>query len=295
LIYLQFLISDLNKINDITYATKIGRYGKFVNLPLKFKLTNNWFYISELIRTDGHISKDFLELKLTNNDKKLLIKFENFCKTLGITYVRKERDRYRIFNRTLSLILSKIFEIQAGNKSLNVYLPKWIKNLNNSVLSFSLRGAFDGDGTVQDSSHGTRRVRLSTGSLKYSEDIRECLQKFDIKSSVFRDSRKDRNVWYVEISDKVNLTKFCQRIGFLQVDRSKKLKNLLSSYRNYSLEEFRKIIDDTLQINDKLTIIQISKILNRAPSTVSDQITKLENNKFVKTERIGNKRYTSLA
>lgn len=292
---LSLLKDAYPNINDVIKSVRIGRFGKYLSIPLTFNITNDWLYISELIRTDGHVSANFLETKLTNNDMELLKKFEEFCRSLGINYIRKEKDRYRVFNKTLSLILNKIFEIQAGNKSLNIYLPKLIKSLDNPLLSFTLRGAFDGDGTVQNSKDGTRRIRLNTGSKRYAEDIQECLLEFDINSSVFKDPREGKNVWYVEISDKVSLTRFRQEIGFLQLKRAKKLNELLETYSSYPIEEFKAIVEDLLQVNNKMTITQIAKTVNRSLSTVSDQIIKLENSGIVKTERVGNKKFVKLS
>ena len=294
LTHLQFLIKKIDQINDIVTHVKIGRYGKFIKLPLKFRLNEEWFYISELIRTDGHISSNFVETKLTNNDMTLLSKFENFCKSLEIVHIRKERDRYRVFNVTLALILNKLFEIQAGNKSLETYFPTWMKQTDKTLISSALSGAFDGDGSVQHDKHGIRRVRLNTGSFRYAKDIQECLSKFNIVSSVFKDPREGRNVWYVQVSDKLSLIKFKENIGFLQPERAKKLRELIASYQRFPIEEFETKIHELLRINKKLTISQIAKLMKRSPTTISEQITKLESRKAVKTERIGNKRLVEL-
>ncbi len=288
---LQQFVQSQNEIDKIVTHVKIGRYGKFLELPLTFQLSLDWFYIAELIRTDGHISKNLDRVKLTNNDKTLLLKFGAFCESLGITYIRKESDRYLVFNSTLTKILNKVFEIQNGNKSLRVYLPEWIKKVDNRELSSCLRGAFDGDGGVQNGSDGTRRVRLTTGSKQYAGDIHECLAKFAIKSSVFKDPRLGKNVWYVEIPDKLSLIRFKENIGFNQIKRADKLQSLLSSYTSHPLNELEVIIYELLQTTDKFTITQLSRLLNKSPTTISEQITKLEKSGKIRTERIGNRRF----
>ncbi len=295
-------IMNQKEINKIVTHTKIGRFGKHLKIPLKFKIDENWFYISELIRTDGHISKDFIETKITNKDKGILDEFERFCKTIKIKYLRKDKElnyyKYRVFNTTLGQIFNTIFKIPVENKSKNAYVPEWMKNAEENLLSKALQGAFDGDGGIQfgkDSSK-TRRIRFNTGSLQYAKDVRECLDKFKINSTLFKDPRKGKNVYYVQISKKKHMEIFRQKIGFLHAHKNEKLKKLLDSYgKYYHLDEFEKIVKKLLEDEGKLTITQIAFLANRKMSTISEQISKLENKGVVNTKRIGTKRVISVA
>lgn len=68
----------------------------------------------------------------------------------------------------------------------------------------------------------------------------------------------------------------------------------METYKNYPIEEFRTILEDLLQVNNKMTITQIAKSVNRSFPTISKQIVKLERKELVKTEKIGNRKFVSL-
>jgi len=279
--------SEVNLKKEVI-AFRIDKFGKFLYLPLKFEPDKEWFYISELLRTDGHISKDLVEIKLTNTSKILKRKFIDFCKRLKITYIREEYDRIRIFNKTLAYILVKIFGIQSGNKTFTVFMPKWMKKSKRKLLASALQGAFDGDGCVQltlsknKRSGPTRRIRLYGASTKYLQDVQELLSRFDIASEIFKDPRPNKT-YFLQITKRNSILNFYNKIGFLHKKRKQKLQKVANSYGNYYfLDEFENKIKRLLFLSSPLTITNIANKLNRKISTVSEQITKLEKRGLIK-------------
>ncbi|MBS3067329.1 ArsR family transcriptional regulator [Candidatus Micrarchaeota archaeon] len=280
----------------------ISRYGKPILLPLIFEIHKEWFYVSELLRTDGHISKNFDRVKLTSITNLLKEKVISLFSNYGISYIRnKEYDRIEIFNRTLALIMSKVFGIQAGNKTFTCYMPEWMKNANLGLLAYALRGAFDGDGCVQltkrkdnATSGHTRRIRLYGASTKYLDDLRYCLLRFGINSRIFKDPRENKT-YFLQISRRDDIVRFSNSIGFLHPKRKKLLAEVVASYKNYYfLADFENVVIKILKEKESLTVSQLSALVKRTPSTVSEQITKLEKQRKVKTKMVGVRRFIYL-
>ncbi len=279
---------------------RIGGYGKYIKLPLIFDVDEDWFYISELLRTDGHISKNFNTLKLTNNSRVLKKKFRDILEKIGAGYFReKEQDRIQIFNRTLALIFVKVFQIPAGNKTFSCRMPKWMKEADSRLLACALRGAFDGDGCVQLSNGKfggghTRRLRLYGASVGYLRDIKESLLRFNISSRIVKDPR-DNRTYFLQISKRDDILRYAQNIGFEQPKRKDALSRVVASYRNYYfLRDFEVKVTKILKENGPQPINSIAKKINRKDSTVSEQITKLEKLGKLKTKRIGVRRFVSI-
>ncbi len=286
------LIDKLNK-EDIVESIRFGNFGKYLKMKETLKIDENWVYISELLRTDGHITKDMREVKLTNKNLVILEKFEKFCKSLGISYIRKDREdsyyRFRVFNRVLAKILIEVFGIKQGNKSLDTKLPEWMKELHPYFTCYLLGGAFDGDGGLQFSKT-TRRLRYSTGSAEYAKGLQEMLKKIGITSTLFRDPRKNKNVYYVQVSKKKDLTRFYKKVKFFHDLKSRKLKDIVESYKNFSIEEIETEIKSILEKSKSIHISELSRKLRRSTSTISAQVRKLEEMGKLKTKKIGNKK-----
>ncbi|MBU0532847.1 winged helix-turn-helix transcriptional regulator [Candidatus Micrarchaeota archaeon] len=287
---------SLNAVEKIT-AFHIGRFGKYLYLPLIFEVDEEWFYVSELLRTDGHISKELNHIKLTSVTNELKEKIRQFFRRCGIGYIReKEYDRIVAYNKTLACILVKIFEIPAGNKTFICTMPKWMKHANLKLLACALRGAFDGDGCVQltkskrKTGGDTKRIRLYGASTRYLHDIKECLMRFNINSKIFKDARKNKT-YFLQISRRDDIRKFAKKINFNHPKRRRKLSWVIKSYGNYYfLWEFEKIVIKILKRDGPMTIKELSNRINRKDSTVSEQITKLEKGNRIKTKRIGIRR-----
>jgi hypothetical protein len=278
---------------------RIGRYGRYVRIPLIFEVSGEWFYLSELLRTDGHISKNLDRIKLTNNSQFLKSKFKNILKKHGVLHFReKEYDRIQVFGKTLAWVFVRVFKIPAGNKTFICRMPGWMRCANVKLLACALRGAFDGDGCVQlsngKSGGPTRRIRLYGASVGYLKDIQESLSRFHIGSSIFKDPRKNRT-YFLQISKREDILRYAKNIGFHHPKRKKALKKVVSSYGDYHfIGDFERIIRDLVKKNGPLSIKELAEEVNRRESTVSEQITKLEKQGKVKTKRVGVRRIVSI-
>ncbi len=286
------------RIEDIN-GFHIGRFGKYVRLPLAFEIDKDWFYISELLRTDGHITRRMDVIKLTSVTAELKRNFKSFFKKCGIVHFRENvHDRIEIHSKTLALIFVRIFQIPVGNKTFKCRMPRWMKDANLGLLSCALRGAFDGDGCVQltlrkNRGH-TRRIRLYGASIGYLKDIQESLLRFAINSRIFKDPRENKT-YYLQISKRDDILRYAQNIGFYHPRRKDTLSRLVTSYRNYYfLSNFEAVATKILREKGPLTIHDLSKEVNRKDSTVSEQVTRLEKQGKLKTKRIGVRRLVSI-
>lgn len=282
-------------VEEIT-AFRIGRFGKYLQLPLSFKVDEEWFYISELLRTDGHITKKLDVIKLTNVTDELKERFKSIFSKYGIGYFREVAlDRIQIHNKTLALLFVRVFQIPPGNKTFICRMPKWMKEANLGLLACALRGAFDGDGCVQFSTRGnqggeTRRLRLYGASTGYLEDIQNCLLRFGIDSKMYKDPRENKT-YFLQVSRRDSIVRFANHIGFLHPKRKMMLEKVVSSYRNYYfLADFEKIAIKVVKKKGPLTINQLAKEVKRKDSTVCEQVTKLERQGKIRTKRVGVKR-----
>ena len=284
-------------------AFRLGRYGKYLNLPLAFEADVEWLYVAELLRTDGHVSPNCDRIKFTNKDETLVKAFISFCKRLKIDYVRLTKDdscyRAQVFNKTLSKIFARVFSITPGNKSLSVRLPEWYSSLTPEESAFVFRGAFDGDGCVQltkgNRLHGaTRRLRLYSGSENYLKDVQKLFLKLSIDSRVFKDPREN-NTRFLQIGGKRNILRFHELVGFNQKQRKEKLTEVAASFKNYAPEELDEKICSLLRSNagERFTVTALAERLHWTPTTLSEKLIEMENSGRIVSKRVGVRKFVS--
>lgn len=100
-----------------------------------------------------------------------------------------------------------------------------------------IRGIFDGDGSVYINKtkscgkvYSYLNASFTTGSEKFADDIIEILKSNDITAHKVKDSRKDRNCWYVKIYSKKDIKKFHEFMyngAVLYVNRKKDLFDMM--------------------------------------------------------------------
>lgn len=216
----------IEKVKGDTYCRK----GLKLNLP--FEVNEEWAYMAELLRTDGHITKDLKNVEIANNDFGVLERFKSFLFKIGIesdSIHQKPWNKglyFKICNRTFARIMSSIFEIPVGKKCGIIFIPKIIKYSQPAVIASALRGAFDGDGW---SCFRSRRTGIQLKSKQYVQDICELLQKLGI-SSYFRGPNKE-DKYLCEVTRQQNLIRFQNIINFDNIKRKESLSRIVSNYR----------------------------------------------------------------
>jgi intein/homing endonuclease len=223
-------IDKIQKHVNLIKGDTFCRHGLKIKMPLI--INENWAYIAELLRTDGHIPKSLKEIEIANNDIKVLDILKNFLFSLGIKEGSIHEKPWnkginiKICNRTFARLLNSIFEIPSGNKCGIIRIPAIIKISPDSVVASSIRGALDGDGWSTES---TRRVGIQSKSKEYISDIHLLLQNRFNLISHFRGPSKGK--YTCDMGRKENLKRFQELIGFNNEKRNLKLQRMLLSYK----------------------------------------------------------------
>ncbi|MFP4523938.1 MAG: LAGLIDADG family homing endonuclease [Candidatus Woesearchaeota archaeon] len=279
---------------------KANRYCNHAWAPCELDITDEWCYVSELLRTDGHISKNQREVKLVSVDKGLAEKFTSIASKLGIQNIRTEENKHdyrvRILDKTFAVILTEAFNIKPGNKSLTTTIPKWMRHLSKEQVKHCLQGAFDGDGSVQyDKKARTRRIRLNTGSENYAKDVKSWLDKLGIRSITFPDPRRKGRLFYLQISKKEDIGIFHERVKLNHKKRKEGLATLIKGYKRDGPGRRKETILAFIRRHPKTTCTAISKAMKLSQSTTSTHLKALEKEGKIKKEKLQQKKLITAA
>ena len=230
-------LCELNKLNLGKFQNKIrlkiNPTGTEIKLGPYLKIDENWIYVAELIRGDGHITNNYWAINFVNKEKILVSYVAKFFSKLGVPkrsiylYNRSDGDLLTIRSFVFAYLFSAIFKIPTGAKN-DMNLPNFIYS-NRRFMIAAVRGAFDAEGSVQH--RGSRRISIASNSQSWASDIQTSLEKLGIKCSLKRDiSSGKRPIYRLYIFHQINLAKFLKVISPYHSKREKKLKEVLSSY-----------------------------------------------------------------
>ena len=239
---LNFIEANVESIGDYI-KFKIGKISGFYLRP-PVEINQEWVYIAELVRCDGHISSNLWTCQLTNKNMELINIFVGFFKSLGLSSrhvdVRKNTAPFYkiaiIRSRTFTFIFNEIFGVPAGNKG-EISLPLWYFK-DNEYLIAAIRGAFDSEGCVEigSKSLSPRRVKITNKSRTYLEDLKTALKKLGIYSSI-RKKQKDHDIFNLYIYSRTNLENFLKIVAPYHKQKRSRLESLLKSYDDNRVPE----------------------------------------------------------
>ena len=160
-----------------------------------------FFYLYGWIISDGHVSKgdrgDYI-VSISTKDKEIVELFLKYFPFLKV-HVKKGTEQNHIYVSSKKLhkyFIDKGFESKKAN---NIYIKDI--PINNHLI----RGIFDGDGSVRDiSKRRSFDAKITTGSLKLVEQLKEYLEKEEIIVKVYPNGK----CYNVTIQGKENLLKF---------------------------------------------------------------------------------------
>ncbi len=221
--------------------------------------------------------------------------FNEFRKCLHKVYRIKSTNEYRISkvknwqNQYVTRLCSK-----AACEDLLVYgrfrtgswrIPAVINSSSLEIQARFLRGLYDSDGNVEKNG---RRVGLTSISVDGLCDVKDLLNKFNIRSVIIRqrDSKPNRKNRYVlRIQDRGSLNWFSQFINFTIFYKRKRLDIGIRSYKLWTIPYKESIKLDPLIIKlrqEGLTYEQIGEKLNVGAVTAWNHLQKLNNIILVK-------------
>ena len=224
---------------------KIEKRGNYIKIGPLISINQEWIYIGELIRGDGHITPNFWNITFVNNNWFLIKYVENFFKSIGIksnqiSIIRRNDANFLIIRSSvLAHLFNKILNIPTGKKS-ELNMPSFII-LNEKMGIAAVRGAFDAEGSV--TSKGSRRISITSNSKNWLIQLKQILEKLRIESRIFEDKSKDgKQIYRLFISHRSNLKKFLKIINPLHTKRKEKLKERLADYKRNPQKMFHKKI-----------------------------------------------------
>ncbi len=184
---------------------------------------------------DGCVSKS----KDGNKHKYYRIDFRN----TNLNLLKDFQDRFynyfeikpKNYNNERTTVHSKKFYYLLTNEFGSFYSRKWkMPNLSKNNSRYWLRAFYDCEGWVELKKAKSRTIGLECINEKGIKSIQKSLLKFEIDSSL--KYKKERGIWRLRICGLNDIKKFSKYIGFLHPNKSRKLNEVLNSYKNYNWE-----------------------------------------------------------
>jgi len=187
-----------------------SRYGN----PIKISVypSKDFFWLVGFIASDGNLNRtidkrtnsEYITLRVSNKNKKLIKKAENCFLSLNLTPYRNVRDDGSIDLEVGATLLAKLlvnyYGLKYNNKTTTVSVPDFLKNLSPEFIGAYLGGVFDGDGnfnrskTKRGKNSNNYRILFSTGSKKFALGIQMLLRKMGIVSSFSVDKKVHKKI-----------------------------------------------------------------------------------------------------
>ena len=264
-------------------SLKINNTGKFIKIGPYIDINEDWIYISELIKGDGHITPNFWSITFVNNNSILIDYVRNFFISLGLNksqislYKRDDAQFLIVRSSLLSYIFNKILEVPVGKKEEINIGSFVIKNKKFGIAA--IRGAFDAEGTV--TMQGSRRISISSQSLTWINNLNAILNRLKIKSKIQKDSKgREKPIYRIFIYHIINLKRFNNIIKPLHSERKNKLQRIINNFdKNPSRLNHKKILESIQRGN--LRRQDIAKDIKKDPVLVNNMISYLKNKGYI--------------
>ncbi|MEW6294900.1 MAG: DNA topoisomerase VI subunit B [Candidatus Diapherotrites archaeon] len=229
---IKILGEDVGFIEEelINRIANIGRNGTYSKIPLFLDEETAW--IAGLIAGDGHLNsgKDDewgVNITFTNKNKELINKYKEIIeKKFGLktqTYFHEKKKYYTV--QCSPKILSEIFEffgVKRGKKSDCFVLSNNLMSQKEEIISAYVKGLFDAEGSV---SIKKRTVSLILYNPLTLEQLFYALLRLGIHANI----NKCREQKRLTITEKSNLYKFLQKVGFSEDKKTEQLIKILNS------------------------------------------------------------------
>ena len=186
-------------------------------------INNENAYILGLIISDGCLSYDMHSkrerITISMNDYYILEYLrENYTPTKKLYTYKNIRGK----SETYTFITTNEYDIEFiknigidQRKSKSIRIPK----IDGKYISHMIRGIFDGDGSVYiNKTKGIYKsnlkiykyinVSFTTGCNEFAKDLLQILHSNNINAHIVKDSRCDKECWYVKIYSKSEINKF---------------------------------------------------------------------------------------
>ena len=283
-----------------------GNSGKPINNPkLPIKIDENFIEILGHICGDGSIptkySKKGIKLLYVNSEPKLIVSFQTLVKEVfgnikPTIYIRKGIEYGNKYNRPnysmqyptiLSLFILSVFDYKV-KEDMNI--PDFINKTSLKEKGSFLRALFDDEATLKMDKRGRKSITISLKPKKPLEDIHKLINNIGINTSkiYYYDYTNSR----FSISGKKNLLLFKKLIGFKHPEKNKKLDSIIKNgwkYEKYNEKLKKNILNYLINKKKRISTYELSKHLNKTPTTTLKYLHRLEKNNLISNERIINR------
>ncbi len=223
---------SLHKLQNKVYL-KVTPSGTAIKFGPYLHINETWVYVAELIRGDGHIPMNYWTINFVNKEETLINYVSDFFNQLGVprtsiyTLKRPDATFLTIRSFVFAYLFSKLFNIPTGAKE-EMHLPSFVL-LNQRFMSAAVRGAFDAEGSVQNT--GSRRIVISSNSNLWLKDLQIALEHLRVVSKLYTDtSARKKPIYRLCIFHKLNLIRFLKIVKPYHPKRIAKLMELLETY-----------------------------------------------------------------
>jgi hypothetical protein len=279
---------------NISIIKGVGTSKCIIEPKLPFKLDESLATIVSKLNCDGSVSEsNSFTATYVNKNKKLIEDFKNKIKRSFGDMEIAVNTANGISVARVTGFLGLIITVFFGHTKATM-VPNQIMNSCLEVKKAFIRNVFDDEGSVHKT-HG--QIRLKMLNKPFVEGVKYILEKdFGIKcSDIFEDrsSRYSNNThYYFLISNRFNLKKFKNEIGFCHPDKMRKLNVRLSNVKKmeYPKHAANRLIYDILKFSP-MTSGEVSFILNRSKRIVHSHLNELKRNNLVCCEYIKRKNY----
>jgi len=212
--------AKLLKIKRDLELTRINGHTYFINENFFKTWTDDMVYILGLIWTDGNMGKYDYNFSICQHKKdKYILKniYKVFCSSQQ-PYKNENTFNLSICNKVMYNDLKQLG--LEPNKSKTIKMPV---GLPEQYISSFIRGALDGDGSVDAK---RKRLKISTASPKFSEDISYMLDKLGIENTLYNESYVFKSGERIKLADQ---TEYDTQTDFFNI-RVMKKEYLLKLY-----------------------------------------------------------------
>lgn len=283
----EIAVKRKRKKCDKDYCTKCSSVVNQVgNKSHFFKYNKNNFYFQNIdsedkayflgwIASDGHVRRKRFTIKLSDKDYYILKTFSEMLNSNIPIHHKKYEDKMWAILDVNSQILSKdickqLF-IDFGPKDYTVNMP----SLNDDLTWHFLRGLFEGDGSVTNTTDKSKRLKITIASVSVNmkNAINNFIIKYDIKSSIYNKCLAIHGLNAIKFIDKIyenSNEKLCLI----------RKKNICDSWRGWkpktkklSITQAKQIRNDYLILNKKIN--EIATTYNVGKNTIYNIINNI--------------------
>jgi len=264
-------------------AIKINKNGKHITIGPEIKIDSEWIYISELIKGDGHIPKNYHYISFVNNNALLIEHVRKFFLNQGLDnsrigiIKRPDADFLTIYSMLFAQIFNKILGVPVGKKG-EIPINDFVIN-NEEFAKAAVRGAFDAEGSIGN--YGSRRVTISSNSKLWLEKLKIMLDNLKITSKIIEDySNREKPIYRIIIYNIINIKRFYRIIKPLHSERIKKFKKMFDNSDFTPKGVFAHKVLRCIN-SGKIKRIEIAKELNRKTHLVGNDLRLLKKKNLI--------------